>query len=84
MFATHCRRIIQPVDRGRDNPPDAARDAIQIELRLDGSMPAGIATGPAGRTRDFIGWVGLMAAVDAVAEREQDQMSEDGKGENGH
>lgn len=41
--------------------------AIQIAMWLDGSMPAGVATGPSGAARDFTGWVGLMAAVDALA-----------------
>ncbi len=47
-------------------PDDADRDVIQIQLRLEGSMPAGVATGPDGVARDFTGWVGLMSAVDAL------------------
>lgn len=39
---------------------------IQIALRLDGSMPVGIATVAGGAARDFTGWVGLMSAVDAL------------------
>jgi hypothetical protein len=48
---------------------DVRRDpagVIQISLWLDGSMPAGIATGPDGTARDFTGWVGLMSAVDVL------------------
>lgn len=54
-------------------------DAIQIQLRLDGSQPAGVATGPDGGTRDFTGWVGLMAAVDALAMGEENTKTEDGE-----
>ena len=45
---------------------------IRIELRLEGSTPAGVATAPGGATRDFTGWVGLMSAVDALAAHESD------------
>jgi hypothetical protein len=41
---------------------------IHVELRLAGSMPEGVATGPGGVARTFTGWMGLMAAVDALAE----------------
>jgi hypothetical protein len=49
-----------------DDVPRDAGAVIRIALWLDGRMPAGVATGPAGTTRDFTGWVGLMAAVDAL------------------
>ena len=49
---------------------------IQIEMRLDGSMPAGVATGPSGAVRDFTGWVGLMAAVDALTAAAERGISE--------
>ena len=52
-----------------DDAPGDQAPVIQIELRLDGSMPAGIATGPAGPARHFTGWTGLIAAVDALTER---------------
>jgi hypothetical protein len=54
------------MDQVREDTPDDQARVIQIELRLDGSTPAGIATGPGGATRDFTGWVGLMSAVDAL------------------
>ena len=57
----------------RDDAPADGRGVIRVELRLDGSMPAGVATGPEGRTRDFTGWVGLMSAVDALSGRDGDQ-----------
>lgn len=51
-----------------DDAPDHEAPVIRIELRLDGSMPAGIATGPQGPARHFTGWIGLMAAVDTLTE----------------
>ncbi|MCW3014509.1 MAG: hypothetical protein JWO02_1601 [Solirubrobacterales bacterium] len=52
----------------KDGPdPVPADGVIQIALRLHGSMPAGVATGPGGAARDFTGWMGLMSAVDALA-----------------
>jgi hypothetical protein len=51
-----------------DDAPDDQAPVIQIELRLDGSMPAGIATGPGSPARHFTGWTGLMAAVDSLTE----------------
>ena len=53
--------------RGPDGTPDDQARVIQIELRLIGSMPAGVATGSEGTAHDFAGWVGLMSAVDALA-----------------
>ena len=55
------------MDRIGNDAPDDRASVIQIRLWLDGSMPAGIATGPGGAARDFTGWVGLMSAVDALA-----------------
>ena len=51
-----------------DDAPDDHAPVIQIELRLNGSMPGGIATRPGGPARHFTGWTGLMAAVDALTE----------------
>jgi hypothetical protein len=50
-----------------DDGSERKGGVIEIQLWLEGSMPAGVATGPGGGTRDFTGWVGLMSAVDAVA-----------------
>jgi hypothetical protein len=47
---------------------DMPEPVIRVELRLAGSMPEGVATGPGGVARNFTGWMGLMAAVDALAE----------------
>jgi hypothetical protein len=54
------------MDRVRDDVPGDQEPVIQIELWLEGSMPAGIATA-AGAVREFTGWVGLMSAVEALA-----------------
>jgi hypothetical protein len=63
--------------QSRDEVTDDQAPVIRIELRLDGSMPAGVATGPGGVTRDFTGWVGLMSAVDALAAGEDDRLIEE-------
>ncbi len=63
----------------RHDPSNGEGGVIQIALRLDGSMPAGIVTGARGGTRDFTGWVGLMSAVDALAMGDGDRMSDEGK-----
>jgi hypothetical protein len=65
------------VDGVRNEVPGDGAGAIQIALWLDGSMPAGVATGPGGAVRDFTGWVGLMAAVDALAATEEDKPTEE-------
>jgi hypothetical protein len=65
------------MDRSRDDAPDSPAAVIHIELRLDGSMPAGVATGPGGAARDFTGWVGLMSAVDALAAGRDDKLTEE-------
>jgi hypothetical protein len=54
------------MDHVRDDVPGDQEPVIQIELWLEGSMPAGIATA-AGGVREFTGWVGLMSAVEALA-----------------
>ena len=60
---------------GRYGVPEDQAGLIRIELRLDGAMPAGVATGPGGAARDFTGWVGLMSAVDAVAVGAEDELT---------
>jgi hypothetical protein len=40
---------------------------ITLELRLDGDAPAGRASAPDREQREFAGWLGLIAAVDALA-----------------
>jgi hypothetical protein len=64
------------MDRGRDGVPDDRLGLIQIELRLDGSMPAGVVVGPSGAARDFTGWVGLMSAVDALTARDGNSLDD--------
>lgn len=63
---------------GRDGARGEQTRVIQIELWLDGSMPAGIVTAPGGAARDFTGWVGLMSAVDALAVSDGGERTEDG------
>jgi hypothetical protein len=65
------------MDRLHADVPDDRAGVIQIELWLDGSMPAGVAMGPDGAERDFTGWVGLMSAVDALAAAAEDRMTEE-------
>jgi hypothetical protein len=57
----------------RDGTPVGRADLIRIELRLSGSMPVGVARGPAGAAREFTGWIGLMSAVDALSTRASDR-----------
>lgn len=63
------------MDPASDDVAVDQADLIQIALRLDGSMPAGVATGPDGTARAFVGWVGLMAAVDALVTGEEDTLT---------
>jgi hypothetical protein len=62
-----CKIGRGPMDQGCDHLPDDRAGMFQIQLWLDGSMPAGTATGTDGTTRDFTGWVPVMSAVDALA-----------------
>ena len=64
------------MDGDPDDAPGDHAPVIQIELRLDGSMPAGIATGPAGPARHFTGWTGLIAAVDALTEGKRQPLTD--------
>jgi hypothetical protein len=66
--------IVQAVGEVRDDAPGDQAPVVQIALRLDGSMPAGVATGPDGAEREFTGWVGLMSAVDALAADPDDRL----------
>lgn len=47
---------------------DAPPIAIHLDVRLDGGTPVGQACDERGHTREFAGWVGLVAAVDALLE----------------
>jgi hypothetical protein len=40
--------------------------SISLELQLAGDSLTGRARCSAGRRRDFVGWLGLMAAIDAL------------------
>ncbi|HEY1274606.1 MAG TPA: FAD-binding oxidoreductase [Thermoleophilaceae bacterium] len=45
---------------------DANTISISLELRLADDALSGRASAAAGRRRDFVGWLGLMAAIDAL------------------
>jgi hypothetical protein len=45
---------------------DAAR-VIRLELRLEGESPIGRASTPDNEERGFAGWLGLIAAIEALA-----------------
>jgi hypothetical protein len=47
-------------------PPTLKR--LVVELDHDGHSIAGQVRGPDGRTIDFIGWLGLAAAIEELAE----------------
>lgn len=40
--------------------------AIRLELSLDGDSPAGSARVCGGPSREFAGWLGLVAAIEAI------------------
>jgi hypothetical protein len=46
---------------------DGERRSIWLELRFEGGSPSGHAVAGSGATRGFAGWLGLMAAVEALA-----------------
>jgi hypothetical protein len=69
--------IVRAMAGVRDGAPDDQAPVIQIELRLDGSMPAGVARRPGGAAREFTGWVGLMSAVDALVVDVESRIVED-------
>ena len=45
---------------------DAETVVIRLELRMEESVLAGCATAGSGETREFEGWLGLMAAIGAL------------------
>jgi hypothetical protein len=49
---------------------DAGTMTICLELHLDGDLPTGRASDGSGGEKDFAGWLGLVAAVDALLSRE--------------
>ena len=50
-------------------PVDATRDVtIRLELHLTGDHVRGHASTSTGLGREFTGWVGLIAAIDALTE----------------
>jgi hypothetical protein len=46
---------------------EGAARVIRLELRLDGESPIGRASTPDDGERDFAGWLGLIAAIEALA-----------------
>jgi hypothetical protein len=48
-------------------PGDA--DSIRLDVCFDGGSPTGRATADGGTTRRFAGWLGLMAAVEALVDQ---------------
>ena len=44
-----------------------AAQSIRLDVRFDGELPTGHVIAADGRTRRFAGWLGLMAAVEALA-----------------
>ena len=61
----------------------AARE-IRLELRLDGQSPIGRASTRESGQREFAGWLGLIAAIDALAtgDRETETGHSDQRGDN--
>ena len=51
---------------------EGAPRVIRLELRLDGESPIGRASTPDGGERDFAGWLGLIAAIEALAARDRE------------
>jgi hypothetical protein len=46
---------------------EGASRVIRLELRLDGELPIGRASTAESGERRFAGWLGLIAAIDALA-----------------
>ena len=72
MSPRRCSGILQGMDVDPGGIRDDPAKVIRIELRLNGSMPGGVATGPGGAARDFTGWMGLMSAVDTLVAADGD------------
>jgi hypothetical protein len=51
---------------------EGAARVIRLELRLDGESPIGRASTPDDGERDFAGWLGLIAAIEALAARDRE------------
>lgn len=45
---------------------DGRASVIRLEIRLDGESPVGCARDEQGRSRDFAGWMGLVATIDGL------------------
>jgi hypothetical protein len=56
---------------------EGASRVIRLELRLDGESPIGRASTPDDGERDFAGWLGLIAAIEALAERPEGDIAPD-------
>ena len=52
---------------------DPAR-VITLELRFDDGLPTGRASTPDDRRREFAGWLRLMAAIEALAREDDDEL----------
>ena len=58
---------------------DAMNEAtltVTLELRIDGDAMSGRATGDNGESVDFDGWLGLLAALDALVPPRQTRFPE--------
>jgi hypothetical protein len=54
----------------------APAHVVRLELRLDGDSPTGRAIGAGEEARRFAGWLGLMAAVEALVTGEPEPGAE--------
>ena len=52
---------------------ESTRVHISLELDLEGDTLSGQASDGAGSERDFLGWLGLVAAIDALLPRHATQ-----------
>jgi hypothetical protein len=50
---------------------------ITLRVALDGEIPTGRASDANGLTRDFAGWVGLVAAIDGLLSDPADESATD-------
>jgi hypothetical protein len=53
------------------NPPDRLH-SVHLELRIDGTAPAGQASLEGGDPRAFSGWVGLVRAVEELVTEDRE------------